>query len=77
MPNEPAYTSPFGATASETRLGSSVEKYTLAEIRDYISPLVSGDRAMELTVRVHNSVQDLTESERICALVCALMMELI
>ena len=53
------------------------EKYTLAEIRDYISPLVSGDRAMELTVRVHNSVQDLTESERICALVCALMMELI
>jgi|HubBroStandDraft_4_1064222.scaffolds.fasta_scaffold05566_4 hypothetical protein len=53
------------------------EEYTLAEIRDYCSPLVSGQRALELTIRVHDSVQDLTEAERICALVCALMMELI
>jgi hypothetical protein len=53
------------------------EKYTLAEIRDYISPQISAKRAMEVTIRVHNSVQDLSESERICALVCALMMELI
>lgn len=53
------------------------EKYTLAEIRDHISPQISAERAMELTIRVHTSVQDLTEPERICALVCALMMELI
>jgi len=53
------------------------EKFTLAEIRDYVSPQISGPRAMELTIRVHNSVQDLSETERICALVCALMMELI
>jgi hypothetical protein len=52
-------------------------EFTLNEIRDYIGPQVSGDRAMELTIRVHTSVQDLSEPERICALVCALMMELI
>jgi hypothetical protein len=53
------------------------DRFTLAEIRDHVSPQISADRAMELTIRVHNSVQDLSETERICALVCALMMELI
>ena len=53
------------------------ESYTLAEIRDYISPKISAERATELTIRVHASVQDLTETERICALLCALMVELI
>lgn len=51
--------------------------FTLSEIRDYVGPRVPADRAMELTIRVHTSVRDLSEPERICALVCALMMELI
>lgn len=52
-------------------------KYTLDEIRDHFGPRVSQARALELTIRVHQSVQDLNEAERVCALVCALMMELI
>jgi hypothetical protein len=51
--------------------------FTLAEIRDYVSPHVADKRALELMKRVHNSVQDLNETERICALLCALMVELI
>lgn len=51
--------------------------FTLNELRDYASPRVSQERALELTIRVHQSIQDLTPAERICALVCALMMELV
>lgn len=51
--------------------------YTLNEIRDYVGPQVDASRAMEITIRVHSSIQDLNPQERICALACALMMELI
>jgi hypothetical protein len=52
-------------------------KFTLDEIRDHFAAQVPHLRALELTVRVHQSVQDLSEAERVCALVCALMMELV
>jgi DUF438 domain-containing protein len=51
--------------------------FTLNQIRDQFGPQVSQLRALELTIRIHKSVQDLSEPERVCALVCALMMELI
>jgi len=51
--------------------------YTLNEIRDQFKDQVSSERALELTIRVHNSLKDLTEAERVCALICALMAELI
>jgi hypothetical protein len=52
-------------------------EFTLNQLRDHFGPQVSQPRALELTIRVHQSIQDLSEAERICALVCALMMELI
>ena len=52
-------------------------RYTLNELRDYFGPQVSRARVMEITIRVHNSVKDLSEAERVCALIGALMMELI
>lgn len=52
-------------------------EFTLNEIRDYFGPMVPEWRRMELVIRVHQGVQDLSEAERICALLGALMMELI
>lgn len=52
-------------------------EYTLNELRDYFGPQVPAARKMELLIRVHQSLQDLSEAERACALIGALMMELI
>jgi hypothetical protein len=52
-------------------------KFTLDDLRDYYGPQLSHRRIVELTMRVHLSITDLTEAERVCALVAALMMELI
>jgi hypothetical protein len=51
--------------------------FTLNEIRDHFSPHVSSARAIEIGHRVHDSVQDLSEAERVAALIFALMTELI
>lgn len=51
--------------------------YTINEIRDHFSPLVPFERKMEIVKRVHDSIEDLSEEERVVALLGALMMELI
>ena len=52
-------------------------RFTLNEIRDLYGPQVNSTRAVELTADLHVYLANLSEAERITALVCALMMELI